>query len=94
MHALRIKDGSIASWAVIAQALPGDESHGPVLATVTTFRGWPDLTRADWPALLKRAHPDGIIDTVMQRTEATRKIVRSEIWQVLDQTNPATSGGK
>jgi hypothetical protein len=94
MHALRVKDGTIASWAMIAQQLPGDESNGPVVGTVTTFRGWPDPTRTDWPALLKRAHPDGNIDTLMQHTEATRKIVRSEIWQVLDQTDPTTPGGK
>lgn len=35
----------------------------------------------------------GIRYTV-QHPEATRKIVRSEIWQVLHQTDPTTSGGK
>ena len=73
MHALRVKDGTIASWAMIAQQLPGDESNGPVVGTVTTFRGWPDPTRTDWPALLKRAHPGGNIDTLMQHTEATQR---------------------
>ena len=47
MHALRMKEGLIQSWATIAQVLPGDESNGPVYATVTTFRGMagPDQDR-------------------------------------------------
>jgi hypothetical protein len=38
MHAIRMKDGLIQSLAAIAQAVPGDESNGPVYATVTTYR--------------------------------------------------------
>jgi hypothetical protein len=79
MHALRVKDGSILSWAAIAQALPGDESDGPVVGTVTTFRGWPDPTKTNWPALFTQAHPQGNIEAVMQQTGAARKIVRAEI---------------
>ena len=56
-HALRIKEGLIQSWSVIAQTVPGDESNGPVLATVTSFRGWPDQTKTDWMGMLKKANP-------------------------------------
>jgi hypothetical protein len=94
MHALRVKDGSIRSWAAIAQYVPGDESDGPVVATVTTFRGWPDPTKTDWTALYKQVRPQGNFAAMVQQTEAARKIVRSEIWQVLDQTEPTTSGTK
>src|SRR6478752_5600804 len=45
MHEMRVKDGNILSWAALAQVMPGDESNGPVVATVTTFRGWPDPTK-------------------------------------------------
>jgi len=41
MHELRVKDGSIQSWAAIAQTVPGDESNGPVYATVVS---WNDVT--------------------------------------------------
>jgi hypothetical protein len=33
LHELRVKEGSMVSWAAIAQSMPGDESNGPVYAT-------------------------------------------------------------
>jgi hypothetical protein len=92
MHALRIKEGLIQSWATIAQSLPGDESNGPVYATVTTFRGWPDQTKTDWQGLLQKANPKADANALMQQTGAARKIVRTEIWQVLEQTDPPAMG--
>jgi hypothetical protein len=91
MHEMRVKDGSILSWAVIDQAMPGDESNGPVVATVTTFRGWPDPTKTDWTGLVKKAHPQTQPDTIFNEAESARKIVRSEIWQVIDQTTTTPS---
>jgi hypothetical protein len=94
MHELRVKDGGIQSWAAIAQFVPGDESNGPIYGTVTTFRGWPDPTKTDWMGLIKKVHPQAQPDAIFKQTEDARKIVRSEIWQVLDQTNPSTMAGK
>lgn len=93
-HALRVKEGLIQSWSVIAQTIPGDESNGPVLATVTSFRGWPDQTKTDWLGMLKKANPSGDANALMQQTGEARKIVRSEIWQVLDQTDPPAMATK
>jgi hypothetical protein len=92
MHALRMKEGLIQSWATIAQVLPGDESNGPVYATVTTFRGWPDQTKTDWAGLLQKANPKADANALMEQTGMARKIVRSEIWQVLEQTDPPAMG--
>jgi len=88
MHELRVKDGSIQSWAAIAQTVPGDESNGPVYATVTTYRGWPDPTKMNFEVLAKKAHPQGDVNALMQQTQAARSMVRTEIWQVLEQTDP------
>jgi len=88
MHDLRVKNGGIQSWAAISQWMPGDESNGATYATVTTFRGFPDPTKTDYDALFKQAHPNSDMEAVMSQTQAARSIVRSEIWQVLDQTNP------
>jgi hypothetical protein len=93
-HALRVKEGLIQWWSVIAQTIPGDKSDGPVLATVTSFRGWPDQGKTDWPGMLKRANPGRDSDALTQQTEAARKIVRSEIWQVLEQTDPPAMATK
>ncbi len=92
MHALRMKNGLIQSWAAIAQAMPGDESNGPVYATVTTYRGWPDPTKTDWQSLLQKANPQADVNALFNQTEAARKIVRREVWQVLEQTDPAVAG--
>jgi hypothetical protein len=94
MHALRIKDGLIQSWAAIAQTVPGDESNGPVFATVTTFRGWPDPSKTDWQGLFKKANPQSDANALMEQTGAARKIVRTEIWRVLAQTDPPAMGNK
>src|SRR6476659_3225958 len=93
-HALRVKEGLIQSWSVIAQTIPGDESNGPVFATVTSFRGWPDQTKTDWGAMLRKANPKSDGAALEQQTAAARKIVRSEIWQVLEQTDPPAIGTK
>ena len=86
-------DGDVQrSWATIAQTLPGDESNGPVFATVTTFRGWPDQTKTDWQRLLQKANPKADANALMQQTGDARKIVRTEIWQVLEQTDPPAMG--
>jgi hypothetical protein len=92
LHDLRVKEGSMLSWAAIAQSVPGDESNGPVYATVTTYRGWPDPTQLNFDELFKRAYPQGDLNAMSQRTQAARSIVRSEIWQVLDQTEPPAMG--
>jgi hypothetical protein len=93
-HALRVKEGLIQSWSVIAQTMPGDESNGPVYATVTTFRGWPDPTKTDWMGMLQKANPRGNGRELMDQTGAARKIVRREVWQVLEQTDPASTSAK
>jgi hypothetical protein len=92
LHDLRVKEGSMLSWSAIAQAMPSDEANGPVYATVTTYRGWPDPTRLNFEELFKRAYPQGDLDAMSQRTQSARSIVRSEIWQVLDQTEPRAMG--
>ena len=88
MHALRVKNGSIQSWSAISQWVPGDAPHGGTYATVTTFRGFPDPTNLNFEALFKQAHPQGDMEAVSRQTQAARSIVRSEIWQVLEQTTP------
>lgn len=93
-HALRVKEGLIQSWSLIGQTMPRDESNGPVYATVTTFRGWPDQGKTDWGGMLRKANPKSDGSALEQQTDAARKIVRSEIWQVLEQTEAPASGTK
>jgi hypothetical protein len=93
IHTLRIKEGGVKSWAAIAQVIPGDASEGPVVATVTTYRGWPDITK-DIADIVKKAHPNVQPDTIFEQAETVRKIVRTEIWQVLEQTESAGMGTK
>jgi hypothetical protein len=94
LHNLRVKEGSILSWAAIAQSMPNDEANGPVYATVTTYRGWPNPTQLNFDELFKRAYPQGDLNAMSQRTQAARSLVRNEIWQVLDETEPPATGTK
>ena len=86
VHQMRVKEGAIESWASIAQVMPGDESNGPLAAAVTTFRGWPDPTKDNYEALIKKVHPQLQPGTIFTQAEDARKIVRQEIWQIIDET--------
>ena len=88
IHQRRVKVGAIVSWASIAQVMPGDESDGPLAAAITTFRGWPDPTKDNYEALIKKVHPQTQPGTIFNQAEGARKIVRQEIWQVIDDTTP------
>jgi hypothetical protein len=44
--------------------------------------------------LFKRAYPQGDLNAMSQRTQAARSLVRNEIWQVLDETEPPATGTK
>lgn len=88
IHQRRVKDGAIVSWAALAQVMPGDESNGPIAAAVTTFSGWPDPTKDNYSALIEKVHPHLKADTIFNQAEDARKIVRQEIWRIIDETTP------
>ena len=94
IHQRRVKDGAIVSWAALAQVMPGDESNGPIAAAITTFSGWPDPTKDNYPALIEKVHPQLTADSIFTQAEDARKIVRQEIWHVIDETSPPSSGSK
>jgi hypothetical protein len=103
---MKVPEGKMADWVKlerewkplhelrVKEAMPGDEANGPVYATVTSYRGWPDPTALNFDELFKRAYPEGDLNAMSQRTQSARSIVRSEIWQVLDQTEPHSMGTK
>jgi len=74
--------------------VPGDESDGPIYATVTTSRGWPDPTMTNYTELFQKTHPQVDMNAMWERTASARRLVRTEIWQVLDQTEPTAMGTK
>jgi hypothetical protein len=88
VHQRRVQEGAIVSWAALAQVMPGDESNGPIAAAVTTFSGWPDPTKDNYPALLAKVHPQRKADTIFTQAEDARRIVRQEIWHIIDETTP------
>jgi hypothetical protein len=66
---------------------------GDWVKLVTTFRGWPDPTKDNYETLIKTVHPQTPPDTIFGQTESARKLVRQEIWHVIDETSPRSSGG-
>jgi hypothetical protein len=44
--------------------------------------------RRSGAALIKKVHPDTPRDTIFNQAEDARKIVRQEIWHVIDETSP------
>jgi hypothetical protein len=48
----------------------------------------------DWEGLLQKANPKADANALMEQTGMARKIVRREIWQVLEQTDPPAMGSQ
>ena len=46
----------------------------------------------NFEVLAKMAHPQGDVNALMQQTQSARSMVRTEIWQVLEQTDPPVMG--
>jgi hypothetical protein len=94
LHELRVKEGAMLSWAAIAQGDAGRRSERAGLRHGDDLSRMADPTQLNFEELFKRAYRQGDMNAISPRTQSARSIVRSEIWEVLDQTEPPATGTK
>lgn len=83
IHQERIKRGVIMSWDLYGVWFaPAGIEYDYV--TVNVFDELSDLEGAFAEEIVTAAHPNGDIDALMQRTEAARDLIHSEVWQLVD----------
>jgi len=76
------------SWALYNVRFPFGTEEKYDYITVNTFDRFGPLEDpfADLGEIFKKVHPNMKVDDIGQQTEATRHLVRSEVWQLMDET--------
>ena len=88
MHQERIRKGEVRSWALYNVRFPFGTEEKYDYVTVNTFDRFGQLEDpfTDLGETFKKVHPNMKVDDIGQQTEATRHLVRSEVWQLMDET--------
>jgi len=88
MHQERIKKGELRSWALYGVRFPFGTDEKYDYITVNTFDRFGQLENpfADLGEIFKKVHPNMKADDLEQQTNATRHLIRSEVWQLIDET--------
>ena len=76
------------SWALYNVRFPFGTEEKYDYVTVNTFDRFGQLEDpfTDLGEIFKKVHPNMKVDDIGQQTEATRHLVRSEVWQLMDET--------
>lgn len=87
IHAQRVKDGSIVSWAVMAPVFGG--SHDWDYVTVTGYHslGGVENEEDTFVKLFKKVMPDKSLDTIMKQTQDARDMLHSELLVTVDEVH-------
>lgn len=94
IHQERVKAGNILSWNLYAVRFPGGTENGYNFATVQVYSNLGNIENAAWDGYFARAHPErdsSAAAEMMDRTLASRDLVRSELWVLLDQAADTAS---
>ena len=85
VHEQFVKAGQSAGWSLWTELFPSGYGLDYQYATVDYFSDFSQIGMADFNAAFKAAHPTGDMDELMKQTNDSRTLVRSELWEVLDQ---------
>jgi hypothetical protein len=87
LHQQRVKNGDIRSWTLYGLRFPSGTSEKYDYVTVNAFERFAQLENpyADAAQILDRVHPGIKVADFVQQTESTRKLVRSEVWELIDE---------
>jgi hypothetical protein len=91
IHAQRVADGHAAGWALYALRFPSGAGLDYNFATVESYDQFGQLENPITLEMFKRVHPNAdpaTLAAMADRTTAVRELVRSELWERLDSTNP------
>jgi hypothetical protein len=86
VHQQFIKDGSRVGWTLWQTVYPSGAGMEYQYATSNYISDFSKLMSADYNKAFTAAHPGGNTDKLMEDTDKSRDLVRSELWQLLDIT--------
>ncbi|HAH23571.1 MAG TPA: hypothetical protein DCL77_07415 [Prolixibacteraceae bacterium] len=84
IHKEFVKAGTRAGWSLWSQVFPGGAGADYQYVTANYYPDFSKIGMADYNAAFKKAHPGKDMDALGKKTEDTRDLVRSELWQVVD----------
>ncbi len=86
LHQELVKKGQVKSWTLYGVQFPSgtDEKYDFVTVNAFTQFGQLENPYADFDQVLPKIHPDMKVEDFLSRTESSRRLVRSEIWAVID----------
>jgi hypothetical protein len=87
IHQERIKEGKIRSWYFFNVRFPSGSESKYDFVTVNTYDQFGQIEDpyADADKLFSKVHPGIKMEDFASRTTQARDLVRSEVWQLIDQ---------
>lgn len=84
IHNEFIKAGSRVGWSLWGRVFPSGYGHEFQYVTVNYFSDFAQIGTANYNDALSKAHPNEDTDALMEQTNKSRLLVKSELWEVVD----------
>lgn len=86
IHEEFIKEGSRVGWSLWGRMFPSGYGMDYQYLTVNDFNDFSQIGQANYAAAIQAVHPNKNISDIIQETYNSRKLVKSELWELLDAT--------
>lgn len=86
LHAANNKAGKLVDWVVAERVLPYGTEFKADFITIDKFENYSDFFDFNFMDLFKKIHPQMDGPTTMKEMAETRKLLKSEVWQVVTRT--------
>jgi Zn-dependent M28 family amino/carboxypeptidase len=87
LHQVLTNEGNRAGWTLWDYSIPGGTGSSHDFVTTMLFDDYAKIKEANDAEAFKRAHPNGDLAASVARTRASRDVIRTEIWEVIDALN-------
>ena len=86
IHQARVKDGTLKAWSLYGVQFPSGTDEKYNFVTLNVFDQFQGLEAplSGFEELVAKAHPDTKISDFSNRTNSARRLVRSEVWSLID----------
>ncbi len=88
VHNEFIKAGSRVGWSLWGRAYPAGTGLDFQYITVNYFADWSKIGSENYTDAFSKAHSGKDLDALMKRTDDSRTLVKSELWEVVEKVFP------
>lgn len=88
VHQEFIKAGSRVGWSLWSRNFPSGAGLDYQYTTVNYFADWSKIGAADYNDAFNKAHVGKDLNALMKRTDDSRTLVKSELWEVVERIFP------